>query len=80
MLTGRSFRGHLLVDKCLDHMIVLDVLHESAQFAALVDQSKEIYLSLVKSDIHFVMGKIKLELDKRKSELQARSKDQSIMA
>ena len=30
MLTGRSFRDYLLVDKCLDHMIVSDVVHESS--------------------------------------------------
>ena len=29
MLTGRLFRDYLLVDKCLDHVIVSDVVHDS---------------------------------------------------
>ena len=85
MLTGKSvqraLRGHLLVDKCLNHMIVSDVVHESPQFATLVDQSEEIYSSLMSGETTLgsietsdILGKIKLELDKRKSELQARSK------
>ena len=85
MLTGKSvqraLRGHLLVDKCLNHMIVSDVVHESPQFATLLDQSEEIYSSLMAGETTLesietsdILGKIKLELDKRKSELQARSK------
>ena len=55
-------------------MIVSDVVHESPQFATLVDQSKEIYFSFVAgettsesietSDIHFVMDKINWNLTK----------------
>ena len=66
-------------------MIVSYVVHGSPWFPTFVDQSEEIYPRhwwqvkqfrkvLKTSDIHFVMAKIKLELDKTKSELQARSK------
>ena len=54
-------------------MIVSDVVHESPQFATLVDQSKEIYISFAAgettsesietSDIHFVMDKINWNTD-----------------
>ena len=72
----------MLVDNCLNHMIFSDVVHECLQFAiSLVDQSEEIYSSLMASETtsgNFeasdMLGKIKLELDKRKSELQASSK------
>ena len=85
MLTGKSvqraFRGHLLVDKCLNRMIITDVVQSSPQFATLVDQSEEIYSSLVAGEKTLegvetsdIIDKIKEELDKRKSELQATSK------
>ena len=85
MMTGKSvqraFRGHLLVDKCLNHMIVSDMIDENPEFAALVDQSEEMYSSLLAGDMTLdsiltsdVMAKIRLELDNKKTELQAMSK------
>ena len=74
--TWRSFNRHLQT-KYLDHMIVSDVVHSigsdwSPWFAKLVDQSEEIYPSLVvgetisesfeTSDINLVMAKMKLVL------------------
>ncbi len=85
MMTGKSvqraFRGHLLVDKCLNQMIISDVLDESPELATLVDQSEEMYSSLLAGEMTLdsiltsdAIATIKLELDKRKTELLARSK------
>ena len=74
----RTFRCHLLADRCLYHMIVSNAVHGSPWFATYVDHSEEMYLSLVAgetisesietSDIHFViMGKIKLNLTNESS-------------
>ena len=85
MMTGksvqRSFCGHLLVDKCLNHIIVSAMMDESSTFASLVNRSEEMYSellageatleSVVESD---TMDTIKLQIDKRKTELQAASK------
>ena len=51
MMTGksvqRSYRGHLLVEKCLNHMIVSDMVKDSPKLAKLVDESEEMYYSLL---------------------------------
>ena len=77
----RSFRGHLLVDKCLNHMIVSSIVDENPKFASLVDQSEDMYTKLVEGDTTLesvlaseTMTAITLEIDKKKNELQARSK------
>lgn len=85
MMTGksvqRSFRGHLLVDKCLNHMIVSDTVEANPEFASLVDQSEEMYSSLLEGKATLanvsdaaVLSKVKQELDEKKTELSARSK------
>ena len=47
MMTGksvqRSFRGHLLVDKCLNNIIVSDIMDTYQEFSSLVDQAEKIY-------------------------------------
>ena len=85
MMTGksvqRSFRGHLLVDKCLNHMIVSDIVDDSPEFATMVEQSEEMYSSLLAGETTSesiltsdTMATIKLELDKKKTEVRGRSK------
>ena len=84
MMTGkaiqRALRGHLLVDKCLSHVIVSDLAGDSPEFAALVAQSEEMYSLLLAGQMSLetvvtsdTMVKISLELDKRKTELRDRS-------
>ena len=47
MMTGKSvqraIRGHLLVDRCLNHLIVSELLEENPQFESLVEQAGAIY-------------------------------------
>lgn len=85
MLTGkavqRAIRGHLLIDKCLSHMIVSDIAGDNPQFASLVDQSEEMYCSLLAGQTSLesvvtsdTMVKINAELNKRKTEVHAKSK------
>ena len=49
MMTGKSvqraFRGHLLVDRCLNHLTVSDLLKNDQQFESMVDQVGETYSS-----------------------------------
>ena len=84
MMTGKSvqraFRGHLLVDKCLNRMLVSEMIDESHGFATMVEQSEAIYASLVKGEmpietvfISETLIRINEELGKRKMELCARS-------
>ena len=85
MLTGKSvqraFRGHLLVDKCLNHVMVSEISEDNPQFAAMVEQSEEMYTALVNGDMTLdtvftseILSQINEELEKRKTELGARSK------
>ena len=85
MMTGKSVqravRGHLLMDKSLSHMIVSDLVDESSEFTSLVDRCEDMYLSLLSGQTSLesvlssnLMEKIKLELDKHKTELCDRSK------
>ena len=85
MMTGksvqRSFRGHLLVKKCLNHMIVSDMVKDSPKLAKLVDESEEMYYSLLAGEMTLesiltsdTMTTIKLELDQMKTKLHNRSK------
>ena len=82
MMTGksvqRSFRGHLLV---VNHMIVSDMVKDSPKLAKLVDESEEIYYSLLAGEMtlesiltYDTMTTIKLELDQMKTKLHNRSK------
>ena len=45
MLTGKSvqraFRGHLLVDKCLNRVMVSEISELKPQFAAMISQSED---------------------------------------
>ena len=55
MMTGKSvqraFRGHLLVDRCLNRMLVSEMVHDNDEFAAMVEQSEVLYTSLVKGEL-----------------------------
>ncbi len=85
MMTGksvqRSFRGHLLVDKCLNYMIVSDMVKLNPKLAELVDKSEEMYYSLLAGEMTLesiltsnTVTTIKLELDQMKAKLYNRSK------
>nr|XP_055038535.1 uncharacterized protein LOC129426304 [Misgurnus anguillicaudatus] len=47
MMTGKSvqraFRGHLLVDRCLNHLVVSELQEDDSQFESLVIQAGEMY-------------------------------------
>ena len=85
MMTGKSvqraFRGHLLVDRCLNHLIVSDLLEDNRQFKSLVDQAGETYSSLVAKETTLetalasdILIQIKEKIDTKKAELSRRSK------
>ncbi len=85
MMTGksvqRSFRGHLLVDKCLNYMIVSYMVKLNPKLAELVDKSEEMYYSLLAGEMTLesiltsdTVTTIKLELDQMKAKLYNRSK------
>ena len=55
MMTGksvqRSFRGHLLIEKCLNNLLVSDLFNSDQDLATQVDQVEIMYNSLVEGDI-----------------------------
>ena len=54
MMTGKSvqraFRGHLLVNKCLNEMIISEVVKEQPGLSLVVDEAEEMYTSLVNGE------------------------------
>ena len=85
MLTGKSvqraFRGHLLVDRCLNRMMVSEMADGSPEFAAVVEESEGMYSALLNGEATLEtvltsenLSRIDEELEKRKTELSARSK------
>ena len=85
MMTGKSvqraFRGHLLVDKCLNRMMVTEMAGDSPEFAAMVEESEGMYTALSNGEMMLetvftseTLSQINKELEKRKMELGARSK------
>lgn len=54
IMTGKSvqraFKGHLLVDKCFNELLVFEVLHRDPKFAVLVNACEETYHSLLTGD------------------------------
>ena len=85
MMTGKSvqraFRGHLLVDRCLNHMVVSDLLEDNPEFESLVDQAGEMYASLLAKEMTLesavasdTLNQIKERISTRKEELVSRSK------
>ena len=56
MMTGKSvqraFRGHLLVNKCLNQMVVSEILDEHPDLGPLVDKAENIYESLVNGELN----------------------------
>ena len=51
MLTGKSiqraFRGHLFIEKCLNHLLLSDLGNSNTDFTSLVDQVESMYNLLV---------------------------------
>ena len=85
MMSGKSvqraFRGHLLVSKCLNRIIVASVLDENPGFMFQVEEIEKMYSSLLTGDISLesleestAIVKVSIELEKKKSELAAQSK------
>ncbi|KAK3889496.1 hypothetical protein Pcinc_006468 [Petrolisthes cinctipes] len=84
MMTGKSlqraFRGHLLVDRCLNYLVVSDLLKDNTQFESLIDQVEDTYSSLVVKEITLesavasdMLIKIKHMIDMKQSEISTRS-------
>lgn len=78
MMSGKSvqraFRGHLLVDRCINHLVLSDLVKENPQFQSLVDEAGEIYLvakemTLEASD---PLRQIKEKIDTKKAELRSK--------
>ena len=42
----RAFRGHLLVDRCLNHIVVLDVKNANPEVAEEIEQAEDIYTTV----------------------------------
>ena len=85
MMTGksvqRSFRGHLLIEKCLNNLLVSDLSNSDQDFATQVDQVEIMYNSIVEGDIKLesilksdTLINIQEKFKLRKSELEKRSK------
>ena len=85
MMTGKSvqraFRGHLLVDRCINNLVVSDLLEDNPQFESLVDEAGEMYSSLVTKETTLesavgsdMLREIREKLDAKKAELSTRSK------
>jgi 5'-3' exonuclease len=85
MMTGKSvqraFRGHLLVDKCLHQMTVKSVVDEDLHFGSLIDETEEMYTSLLKGEntleslvASTAVARITETLNKKKAEFSAQSK------
>ena len=84
MMTGKSvqraFRGHLLIDRSLNYLVVSDLLQVDSQFKTLLDQAEEIYSSLMAKKVTMesvvaldVLTSIKDTIDTKKAELHIQS-------
>ena len=76
----RAFRGHLLVDKCLNKMVIADMMDDDPEFAALVVEAEDMYSELMKGEKQLestitsdTLATVKQKIDERKKELQGRS-------
>ncbi len=47
----RAFGGHLLRDRCLNHIVVSDLLEDSPELESLLDQAGKMYTSLVAKEM-----------------------------
>ncbi len=85
MMTGKSvqraFRGHLLVDKCLNHIILSEMADESQDFVAMIEEYEGTFNKLLNSEVTVdtvlaseILIRVNEQLRKRKMELSARSK------
>jgi hypothetical protein len=83
MMSGKSvqraFRGHLLVDRCLNESIVASVIAEDPSFRSLVQEAENMYSSLVPVDVPYhddtsaILSKIRKRLQKKRAELKSQS-------
>ena len=77
----RAFHGHLLVDRCLNHIEVSDVLNANPEVAEKIEQAEEIYTTVKNGEATLesvftsdVPKQLNEQLFRRKQELNARSK------
>lgn len=85
MMTGKSvqraFRGHLLVNKCLNEMIISEVIEEQPGLSLVVDEADEMYTSLVNGEITLdgaatsdTLSSIAEAVEEKKTQLASQSK------
>ena len=85
MMTGKSaqraFRGHLLVDRCLNHIVVSDVINANPEVAEKIEQAEEIYTRVKNGEAPLesvltseVLKQLNEQLFRTKQELNAKSK------
>ncbi|PIK52555.1 hypothetical protein BSL78_10545 [Apostichopus japonicus] len=84
ILTGKSvqraIRGHLLLEKCLNGMLVSEIMDQDSEFADLVNECEETYTTLLegkqasRSDLSDKKVKVKQKLEERKRGLAERSR------
>ena len=77
----QAFRGHLLMDRCINDLVVSDLLEDNPQFQSLIDEAEEMYSSLVAKETTLesavasdMLTQIKEKIDNKKAELSTRSK------
>ncbi|PIK34366.1 hypothetical protein BSL78_28814 [Apostichopus japonicus] len=84
ILTGKSvqraIRGHLLLEKCLNGMLVSEIMDQDSEFADLVNECEEIYTTLLegkqasRSDLSEKKVIVEQKLQERKRGLAERSR------
>ena len=85
IMTGKSvqraFRGHLLIDRCVNHLIVSNILEDDPRFQSLIERAEDLYTSMlgnVKSRVDVeesdTLTKMNEKIDQKKEELSNRSK------
>lgn len=77
----RSFRGHLLMNKCLNKLIVSEMIDEQPELAPKVSNAEDIYNSLIKgrmamNDVQAseTLSQLASAIDSKRDGLRARSK------
>ena len=81
MSVHRAFRGHLLVDRCLNHLVVSELQEDDSQFESSVNQAGEMYSSMVTKETTLEsaatsdkLNQVKEKVDTKRADLSTRSK------
>ena len=77
----RAFHGHLLIDRCLNHIEMSDVINANPEVAEKIEQTEEIYTTVKNRETTLesvftsdVLKQLNEQLFRRKQVLNARSK------